>query len=293
MVLGALAVAIGLDTILAVPCPDFETHGRRAGNRLRALRESAFFPLLLHAIRFFAGYAALLKAPRVRAELEVWLHQADEPLGLVPTEVMGLGLLCGLGACLFCLLMDQPLCALPGALFGLYFPYAYIRSLATERVSDVASSVPIFTDLMVLTMESGMDFISSVRLLLAKTDSTNGKLPLRDELRIFLYHLDLGMTRRAALLNFSQRIPAEAVESFVTSVIQAEEKGMSLRDVLRIQAEVLRQKRIQEAIAYIDAANLHMMAPVMLIIVALMIVILAPVLINMKSVMGGGPGGMP
>ena len=132
-----------------------------------------------------------------------------------------------------------------------------------------------------------------VRLLLAKTDSNKGTMPLRDELRIFLYQLDLGMTRRAALLAFAARCPAEPVESFVTAIIQAEEKGMSLRDVLRIQADVLRQKRIQDAIAYIDTANLHMMAPVMLIIVALMIVILAPVLLNMKSVMGGGVEGLP
>lgn len=293
LVLGASAVAMLLDILLAVPCPDFETNGRRAGNRLRALRESAFFPLLLPIIRFFTGYAVLIKAPRLRAELEIWLRQADEPLGLVPTEVMGLCLLCGLGAAIGCLALSQPLFALPCALLGVYFPYGNIRALAAERIREVANAVPIFTDLMVLTMESGMDFISSVRLLLSKTDSSSGKMPLRDELRMFLYHLDLGMTRRAALLGFAQRIPAPAVESFVTSIIQAEEKGMSLRDVLRIQAEVLRQKRIQDAIAYIDAANLHMMAPVMLIIVALMIVILAPVLINMSSVMGGGMEGVP
>ena len=293
LALGAGAVALALDTLLAVPCPEFETHGRRAGNRLRALRESAFFPLGLHLIRFFTGYAVLLRAPRLRAELEVYLRQADEPLGLVPSEVMGLCILCAVGGALLGAAGVQPLCAVPGALLGGYFPYAHLRAQASQRVAEVAAAVPIFTDLMVLTMESGMDFISSVRLLLAKTDSSKGTMPLRDELRIFLYQLDLGMTRRAALLAFAARCPAEPVESFVTAIIQAEEKGMSLRDVLRIQADVLRQKRIQDAIAYIDTANLHMMAPVMLIIVALMIVILAPVLLNMKSVMGGGVEGLP
>ena len=295
MALGVAACALALDTILAVPCPDFETRGRRAANRLRALKETAFFPILLHVIRFFAGYAVLFtkNMPRLRARLDMWLHQADEPLGLVPSEVLGICILCGLAMALITAVEFQPLLALPAALLGIYVPYDRIRGLANERIRSVAASLPTFTDLLVLSMESGMDFISAIRLLIAKTDVNSGKMPIRDELRIFLYQLDMGMTRRAALLDLAQRVPSEAVQSFVTAIIQAEEKGMPLRDVLGIQAEVLRQKRIQDAIAYIDIANLRMMAPVMLIIVALMVVILAPVMTNIDTGLGGGGTGMP
>ncbi len=293
LILGVLACALLLDTILAVPCPDFEIHGRRAANRLRALKETAFFPALLYVIRFFAGYASLIPAKRLRAQLEIWLRQADEPLGLVPSEVMGLCLLCGIVAAVVTAVFLQPLIAIPAGAIAMYLPYGRIRALASERIRAVASSLPTYTDLLVLSMGAGLDFIGSIRLLISQTEVRSGKLPMRDELLVFLHQLDLGMTRRAALQNFAKRVPAEAVQSFVTAIIQAEERGMPLRDVLGIQAEVLRQKRIQEAVAYIDIANLRMMGPVMMIIVAVMVVILAPVLTNVGSVLGGGGmGGM-
>lgn len=292
LVLGVVAIAVALDTLLAVPCPDFETRGRRAANRLRALKEGFILPLLLPAIRFFAGYAVLVKAPKIRARLEVWLRQADEPLGLVPSEVMGLSILAGVVAAIITAVEFEPMLALPAALLAAYVPYDRIRGLANTRIREVAGSLPTFTDLLVLSMESGMDFISSIRLLISKTEADkSGKMPMRDELIVFLHELDLGMTRRAALLHMAERVPAEAVQSFVTAIIQAEEKGMSLRDVLRIQADVLRQKRIQDAVAYIEVANLKMMGPVMLIVMALMVVILAPVLTNVDSALNGGDGG--
>lgn len=290
---GAVSLALALDTILAVPCPDFETRGRRAANRLRALKEGFFFALFLPVIRFFTGYAVLIKAPKVRARLEVWLRQADEPLGLVPSEVLGLSILAAIVAALVTAVEFQPILALPAALLAAYVPYDRMRGLANERIRAVAGSLPTFTDLLVLSMESGMDFITSIRLLISKTgDSRTQKMPIREELIIFLHQLDLGITRRQALLNMAERVPAEAVQSFVTSIIQAEEKGMSLRDVLRIQADVLRQKRIQDAVAYIEVANLKMMGPVMVIIVALMVVILAPVLANVDSSLSGAGGGL-
>lgn len=290
---GAVSLALALDTVLAVPCPDFETRGRRAANRLRALKEGFFFALFLPVIRFFTGYAALIKAPKVRARLEVWLRQADEPLGLVPSEVLGLSILAAIVAALVTAVEFQPILALPAALLAAYVPYDRMRGLANERIRAVAGSLPTFTDLLVLSMESGMDFISSIRLLISKTgDSKTQEMPIREELIIFLHQLDLGITRRQALLNMAERVPAEAVQSFVTSIIQAEEKGMSLRDVLRIQADVLRQKRIQDAVAYIEVANLKMMGPVMVIIVALMVVILAPVLANVDSSLSGAGGGL-
>lgn len=291
LLFGVIGIALALDTILGVPCPDFQTRGRRAANRLRAL-EGFLFPMILPLIRFLTGYAVLVKAPRIRARLDVWLRQADEPYGLVPSEVMGLSILCGLVAALITAVEIEPLLSLPAALLAMYLPYERMRGLASQRIREVAGSLPTFTDLLVLSMESGMDFISSIRLLISKTeDSKSGKLPIRDELIVFLYQLDLGMTRRAALLHLAERVPADAVQSFVTAIIQAEEKGMSLRDVLRIQADVLRQKRIQDAVAYIEVANLKMMGPVMLIVVALMVVILAPVLSNVGSALNGGGGG--
>ncbi|MFO0579273.1 MAG: type II secretion system F family protein [Polyangia bacterium] len=287
----ACFVALTLDTILAVRCPDFEIRGRRAANRLRALRDVGIFPVFLHVIRFFSGYAALVKAPRMRAKLELWLRQADEPLGLVPTEVMGLCILAGLALGVAVSLLATPFLGPLGVLIGLYLPYDRIRSMALKRIEDVGRSLPTFIDLLVLSMESGMDFIGAIRLLVSQTDVKSGKMPIRDELLIFLHQLDLGRTRQAAMENLAHRVPADAVLSFTAAAIQAEQKGIPLRNVLRIQAEVLRRKRLADSLAYIDTANLAMMGPIMLVILAVMIVILAPVLMNVGDVVSSGGGG--
>ena len=285
-----VAVGLALDTILSVRCPDFEVRGRRAANRLRALQDSGIYPSILYVIRFFAGYAALIKAPSLRARLKIWLAHADEPLGLVPSEVMGICLLIGLVCALGASVLLTPLLGLPALLMGLYLPYERVRSLAQERILSVGSSLPTYIDLLVLSMTAGMDFVGAIRLLVAKTDVKRGKMPIRDELLIFLHQLDLGRTRQEAMENLAQRVPADSVLSFTAACIQAEQKGIPLRHVLRIQAEVLRQKRLADSLAYVDTANLKMLGPIMLVIVALMVVILAPVLLNVGNVVSGGGG---
>src|SRR5262245_47861854 len=82
-----------VDAVLSPTCPDFEIRGRRAGNRRRALATSPLFVLIQPLLSFFTAYAVMLKAPRLRAQLEVWLRQADELGGLVPSEVIGLCLM--------------------------------------------------------------------------------------------------------------------------------------------------------------------------------------------------------
>lgn len=289
--LTGLTLALGMEAVLAVHYPSFEVRGRRAGNRERQLRGSPLWALILPLVQFCTAYAAHIRVPKVRAQLELWLRQADEPMGLVPSEVIGLSLLLSVALAAGATLLFSLPAALPAMLLGLYLPYDNVRSAAQTRVQTVGRSMPTMADLLVLAMESGMDFISAVRLLVSKTKVADGKMPIRDELLMFLHQLQLGRTRRAALDLLAVRVPAESVRSFTTAVIQAEEKGMPLRDVLRIQAEVLRHKRIQESEAYIQSANLQMMGPVMLVIAAMLIVIVVPTVTTMDSSLAGA--GMP
>lgn len=292
LLLIAAAVALSLYTFLAARIVDFEIRGRRAGNRLRALKENFLLRLTLPLIHFFTAYALLFKLESLRARLELWLRQGDEPAGLVPSEVLGISLTCGCLLALFAGLILTPLAVLPALLIGLYFPYAQIKGGAQARIRLVSRSIPTMADLIVLSMEAGLDFVSAVRLLVAKSGEADGRMPIRDELLVVLNQLQLGRTRRDALTGFAQRVPSEPVRTFVTSVVHAEEKGMSLRDVLRIQAEVLRHKRVQEAEAYISAANVQMLGPIMLVVGALLVVVIVPMVTKLGGALSGA-GGTP
>ncbi len=289
LLLLAAAVAVALDSFLSIRLPEFELRGRRAGNRLRALDGAGLSALLLPIIHVFTAFTLLLPVGHLRARLDVLLHQADEPLGLTPSEVLGICLLCAVAAGVAAAWLLSPWAALPALVLGAYLPYAHTRSAAFARVAEIGRSIPRLTDLIVLCMESGMDFLGTVRLLLGKTVPADGQRPIHDELLHLLNELHLGRDRRSAFEQFSQRLPSEPVRMFITSVLQAEEKGMSLREVLRIQAEVMRHKRLQEAEDYIQVANLQMMAPILLVIVALLATVLVPMVTGMNEqlILGG------
>jgi tight adherence protein C len=288
VLLGA-GVFLLVDAIFSPTCPDFEVRGRRAGNRRRALATSPLFVLIQPLLRFFTGYAVMFNAPRLRAQIEVWLRQGDELGGLVPSEVIALCLMSALFLGGFVYWQIYPLLAPPAFLVGLFLPFDTIRGAARNRILAIGRGIPTMADLIVLSMEAGMDFIGSVRLLVTRSAIADGKMPVRDELLMFLHQLQLGRTRKHALELLRKRVPVDSVRSFTISVIQAEEKGMPLRDVLRIQAEVLRHKRVQDAEAYIQTANLQLLGPILIVIMSLMAIIIVPMVIIVgESLQGGG-----
>lgn len=291
MLLLGVSLAVGLDAVFSPTCPNFEVRGRRAGNRRRALATSPMFVMIQPLLRFFTGYAVLLNIPKIRARLELWLRQADELGGLVPSEIVALCLMAATFLGGFVYWQILPLMAPFAALLGLVLPYDTVRGAARNRILTIGRGIPTMADLIVLSMEAGMDFIGSVRLLVTKSAIADGKMPVRDEFLMFLHQLQLGRTRRAALELLRKRVPTDAVRSFTISIIQAEEKGMPLRDVLRIQAEVLRHKRVQDAEAYIQTANLQLLAPILLVILALMSIIIVPMVIVVGESLGGGGRG--
>src|SRR5262249_4782671 len=163
-----------------------EVTGRRAGNRLRAFERSVLLQTFYPVLRFFTAYAAMLRLPRVRARLERWLRQSDEPSGLVPSEILGLSMMLGFALAFLAGWQFAWPAALPAMLLGLYLPYDNVRGGAERRVLAIGRAIPTIADLLVLSMESGMDFIGSVRLLVARTADSDGKMPIRDELRMLL-----------------------------------------------------------------------------------------------------------
>lgn len=288
--MAGVALFLIVDAALSPTCPDFELRGRRAGNRIRALSRSPLFLLIQPLLRFFTGYTMLLHAPRMRARLDLWLRQADELGGLVPSEVLGLSLMSGVFFGVATAWGLNPMLGPAAFLMGLLLPYDTVRSAARTRLQEIGRGIPTMADLIVLSMEAGMDFIGAVRLLVTKSVVADGRMPVRDELLMFLHQLQLGRTRRAALELLQRRVPVESVRQFTISVIQAEEKGMPLRDVLRIQAEVLRHRRVQDAEAYIQTANLQLLAPIMIVILALMSIIIVPMVMIVSESLKGGKG---
>ncbi|MGC4093344.1 MAG: type II secretion system F family protein [Polyangiaceae bacterium] len=98
-----------------------------------------------------------------------------------------------------------------------------------------------------------------------------------------LQALELGKTRKEALLEFSERVPTESVREFVFAIVQAEERGNPLGRVLTIQAEVSRQQRSQRAEEAAARASVKIVGPLVLMFSAILLLMVAPMVFELKQ----------
>jgi len=86
--------------------------------------------------------------------------------------------------------------------------------------------------------------------------------------------------REDALRNFVTRTQDEDVAEVVLAIIEGEELGTPLAKILRIQAEQMRQKRSQWAEKASSEAEVTLVFPAMLIMIACLILVVAPFILT-------------
>jgi tight adherence protein C len=128
-----------------------------------------------------------------------------------------------------------------------FVPDLLLDSRARSRQAEIARSLPDALDLLAITVESGLGLEQALSVV---TDRLTG--PLGDELRRMLAEIELGVDRRQALELLRKRTDVRELSAFVVALLQAEELGMSVGDVLRVQAgqvRLLRRQKAREAAA--------------------------------------------
>jgi tight adherence protein C len=78
-------------------------------------------------------------------------------------------------------------------------------------------------------------------------------------------------------------VPSESVREFVGAVVQAELRGNPIAEVLRIQADVARRRRTVRAEERAAKASVAMLAPLLLVFIAILIMIVAPVVMQLDA----------
>jgi tight adherence protein C len=102
-----------------------------------------------------------------------------------------------------------------------------------------------------------------------------------------LHELSLGHTRKHALLELASRVQVASATEFVQAVVQAEERGNPVVDVLTIQAKVSREKRTALAEETTSRAQQAMFIPHALLAASALILIIAPVLFTIQNAFQG------
>jgi len=163
-------------------------------------------------------------------------------------------------------------------LLGFYaYPALWLRSVLADRQRRIQKSLPFVMDLLTLSVEAGLDFMSAMQRIVSK-----GRVEaLEEELLRVLREIQLGKTRRNALRDLSERVDQPDLRSVLNSLIQADELGVGIASILRIQADQIRQRRFERAEKMANEAPVKMLFPlVAFIFPAVFLVLLGPIVLQ-------------
>ena len=93
--------------------------------------------------------------------------------------------------------------------------------------------------------------------------------------------IQVGTPRRVALRNMAARVRLPDLKGVTHALIQADELGVSIGSILRIQSEQLRGRRFDRAEKLANEARVKMLGPLILCIFpAVFIILLGPIVLQ-------------
>lgn len=164
-----------------------------------------------------------------------------------------------------------------GPLWCLVYPGLWLQQALAARHRSIQRALPFTLDILTLSVEAGMDFMTALR----RNTEQQQIDALNEELIRVVRLIQLGKTRREALRDLAGRISLPDLRSVVNALVQADELGVSIGSILRIQSDQMRQRRFERAERLANEAPVKMLAPLMLFIFpSVFIVLLGPVLVQ-------------
>ncbi len=164
-----------------------------------------------------------------------------------------------------------------------YVPWFALARAASKRQRVIFRSLPDVMDLLVVSVEAGLAFDMA---LLRVVDKYKG--PVGDEFQQALREMQLGKLRKDALKDMAARVDVNELSSLVNAVLQADQLGVGIGTVLRLQADMIRDKRQQAIEEQAMKAPIKMLFPlVFFIFPSIFIVILGPAFLNILKVFAG------
>lgn len=159
-------------------------------------------------------------------------------------------------------------------------PSSWLRQTLNFRHLNIQRALPYVLDLLTLSVEAGLDFMTAIKRILdyRKMD------PLGEELLRMFREVQVGKTRREALRNMATRAMQPDLNGVVHSLVQADELGVSIGSILRIQADQMRVRRFQRAEKLAQEAPVKMLFPLIFFIFpAVFVVLLGPVILQLMK----------
>ena len=169
-------------------------------------------------------------------------------------------------------------------IFGLYGGYAVIRFYLTKSISNrrkqMEAQLPDVLDLLSINVEAGLGFEQAIKHV---TEKLRG--PLVDEMTVTYREIAMGRSRRDAFTLLGERCDLDMIRSFTSSIIQAGQLGISIKNVLRSQSASIRLARRNKIEEQAMKLSVKILIPmVTLIFPVIFIVLMGPAAIKIMEV---------
>jgi tight adherence protein C len=251
------------------------------GRELPRFRERALDPFVAKAARL-----VLRVNPRLSVEAVSEKLMAAGMRRTSPTTIIGAKGILGLGGILLGFALGGAmtpkvtvLIALGLGAIGALAPGVYLNGRVKRRQAAVSAELPDALDLLSVSVEAGLGFDGAVQKL---TEHMDG--PLIEEFELALGGIRIGEGRSEALKKMSERSSSQEMASFVRAIIQADQLGISLGRILKVQAGDTRLKRQLLAEEKAMKAPIKMLFPtVIFIFPAMFLVVLGPAFLNLST----------
>ena len=166
---------------------------------------------------------------------------------------------------------------------GFMGPEAILNRRIDERRKGMEKSLPDLIDLLVISVEAGLGFEAAMARVV---EAVPGELSR--EFTRTLQETRVGVSRHKALRALAERTDVDDLNAFVLALIQADQFGVSIARMLRVQADEMRVRRRQRAQEKAFAAPGKLVFPLVLCIFpSMFVVLLGPAAISIAEVFGG------
>lgn len=239
----------------------------------KPFRERVLAPMMNSISAFIARRMPRQTVERLRTRLQM----AGNPIQAGTFFILQLALTGGMGVGSFLFLsgetMDRRLLySLVLAVAGYVLPTVWLNGRVRSRQRAILKALPDAIDLLTISVEAGLGFDLAMQRVVEKWNNE-----LSQEFDRVLADIRLGKNRREALRDLVARTGVPDLSTFVAAVIQADQLGVSIAKILRVQSDQLRIRRRQRAEELAHQAPIKMLFPlVFLIFPSMFVVILGP-----------------
>lgn len=169
-----------------------------------------------------------------------------------------------------------------GLMVGVSSPVFILRALVNNRQGEIQNQLPTIMDILSVSIEAGLGFDAAILKVIERYEG-----PLIDELALLYREIQMGKPRREAMNALAQRSSIQELQTFSAAVIQSDQYGTPLKNVLHNQAIQLRIARRQQAQEKGMKAPVKMVVPMVLFIFpVIFIVLLGPTVLTLLEQFG-------